>query len=468
MEISPIVRNAHEELSAYNIKFLEYAKENPRYQERSRFEEIIKWGHPASATNENLQPWPLFINPRTRNEFERASVGLFNLIKGVLRRLFSDDPSRIARYYYLPEDFVRFCMDGSNEKHMSGLVGRGDFLISSSGLKCLEYNVSSSLGGWELPVWEPIYLRNPLISEFVKKFRVKILNKDLLFILFDHLIKSTLEWFPDENEINIVISIYNREILAATSTLEEQFSRQYINALQFNSKTKRLKGEIMFSCLDQLDIVGNSLYFRGKKINTLVHGYTGDIPLQILSLFKMRKLLIYNGAITPIVSNKFNISLLSEHEDSDLFTPAERETIKKYVPWTRKVIEGVTTYREEKINLENFILSNKDKLVLKPAMGYGGEGVYVGYFTPQEQWEVLSRNAFQQNFWVVQECVECRPLLFQWGENGCVEFDATWGMMVFGQKYGGVLLRVLPREKTRGVINVHQGAEVPVVFEVEE
>jgi len=468
MNITPAVKEAHEALSPCNIAFLDYAKKNPLCLQRSQFEEIVKWKHPASATKENLQPWPIFIGRRTRNEFEEASAKVFNLIKSVHRRLFSNDPTRISRYYALSEDFVQFCLDGISEEHMNGLVGRGDFLITPSGLKCIEFNASSSLGGWELPVWEPMYLRNPLISEFVKSHRIKIINKNLLYILFEHLIDSTLKWFPGEDEINIVISVYSREILAATSTLEEQFSRQFMNALQFNNKTKRLKGKLIFSCFDQLNVANRTLYYGDKRIHTLLHGYTGDIPFDILTLFKLKNLLIYNGPVFRIVSNKFNLSVLSEHEDSDLFTAEERKTIKKYFPWTRKVIDGAATYRGEKINLENFILGNKDKLVLKPSIGYGGTDVYNGLYTPQSQWRALVSQALRQERWVVQERIESQPFLFQWGENGCAEFEAAWGMMTFGYRYGGVLLRILTREKSKGVINVHQGAEVPVVFEVEE
>jgi hypothetical protein len=43
-----------------------------------------------------------------------------------------------------------------------------------------------------------------------------------------------------------------------------------------------------------------------------------------------------------------------------------------------------------------------------------------------------------------------------------------WGFFMFGPHYAGVWVRVLPRKKSKGVINCHQGASVSVVFNVDE
>jgi len=71
-----------------------------------------------------------------------------------------------------------------------------------------------------------------------------------------------------------------------------------------------------------------------------------------------------------VLSSKLNISLLSEHEDSDLFTLEEREIIKTYIPWTRKTVPGLTTYKGEPVRLEDLVTSARERLVLKPSQGY--------------------------------------------------------------------------------------------------
>jgi len=69
---------------------------------------------------------------------------------------------------------------------------------------------------------------------------------------------------------------------------------------------------------------------------------------------------------------------------------------------------------------------------------------------------------------VVQEYTESYPYLFQSGTNGCIEHHAIWGLLVFGTRYAGGYLRILPKENGKGVINTYQGAEKTVIVEVDE
>jgi hypothetical protein len=168
------------------------------------------------------------------------------------------------------------------------------------------------------------------------------------------------------------------------------------------------------------------------------------------------------------MSNKLNIALMSENQDSDIFTLEERETIKKYIPWTRKVKYGQTTYNNQKIKLEDFILSNREQLVLKPGAGLGGVDVHLGYNTPENQWQQVVERAFRERDWVVQERIDSYPFLYQYGKGGYAEHNVNWGAFLFGTRYGGSWLRILPKADPEGVINVTQGAEVGVLFEVDE
>ena len=461
MTITPVIRESHEKLSSWNVAFLEYAGKNPEYLQHSQFPVITRWQNKASIAK--LHPWPLFISRRTRGELEDASVNVLKLIKSIPRRLFSGNPQRMSDYYGLSTDYVTWCLSCTNDEHIEKLLARGDFIFSKSGLKCLEYNISSALGGWWLPIWESLYLKNPLIAGFINSHKLKITNKNLLFIFLDHLTKATLEYFPNEDEINIAILVFDRGTVEALSGLVEYFNRLYRRCLP-----EQLKGEVIFCAFDQFIIAGGNFYYKGKKVRAILEFADGDIPQGVITLFKGRNLFLLNGPVSGLMSNKLNLALLSEHENSDLFTPEERKIIKKYIPWTRKVIDGSTTYGDEKIDLKSFMLSHREKLVLKPAKGKGGVDVHVGYHICEDLWGKLVREAFHEVPWVVQERVESLPFLLQEGENGCVEHDVAWGIFVLGSLYGGVLLRLLPRQNSNGVINTQQGAWSSLVFDVDE
>jgi uncharacterized circularly permuted ATP-grasp superfamily protein len=175
-----------------------------------------------------------------------------------------------------------------------------------------------------------------------------------------------------------------------------------------------------------------------------------------------------NGPITNLASSKLNLVLLSENRGSDVFSDEEKDAIKKYVPWTRKILPGETTYGDQPIQLEDFILANKNKLVMKPSLGYGGGGVYIGKNVHAREWEELVKIAFRKKNLLVQELVESGSALYQHGETGCALYDMVWGFFIFGSQYAGTFLRVILKKDGPRIVNTHQGAQISVVFEVDE
>jgi hypothetical protein len=463
MEITPALRKMYDTLSTYNVKFLEYVKNNPAGFERSQFSRAFDWKDPTLEVT--LQPWPLFIGRQTRKTIAEACIKIFRLIQCLPGRLFENDPARISEYYGMSRERAQICLYGVDDEYLSNFLARGDFIFTPQGLKCLEYNVSANLGGWELPLWEAQFLQVPFISEFINTRQIKISNKNLISLLFDYMLDITLKTFPGEEEINMALAIRNQDALKGLIDMQTYFNRVYLDCLQ---NRNQLKGTIIFCRYDQLTVKSGSLYHESKRVHTILDYYLGEIPLEFVALFKMRKVLIYNGPAAIILSNKLNLALLSEHEDSQLFNAGEKETIKKYIPWTRKMVPGTSSYQGEEINLENFILSHREKLVLKPGTGYGGEKVRIGCHTTASQWKEWVKKAFHEKYWVIQELIQTPRFFFQWGEKGAAACDTTWGILVFGTRYAGIFMRALPPRYSSGVVNVKQGAQVPIVFEVEE
>ncbi len=463
MEITKDIREAHEILSDSSVKFLEFVEKNPDSLNRSNYRSLYEIHFDMVSP----QPWPAFVSQQTRKKLEEAGREVFKLIKCIPERLFANDVEKMSEYYQVPADIIKFQLDGVTYEHLKNILGRGDFIFSPSGLKCLEYNISSGIGGWSIAFMEPVYLNEPMISKFLREYRLKIRNKSLMVILFEHLLKAAVDKYPDEHEMNIAVMIpqYGKR---SEETLQQIHLEQiYKNILR--SKYNDLKGEIVFGDFFHLTVVDRFLFYKKKKIHVLVEMHFGDIPSEIMEVFKAGNILLYDGPITELLSNKLNLALLSENEDSDVLTLEETQIIKEYIPWTRKVVPGEVTFGTDTFILEDFILSNQDKLVMKPADRFGGEGVYVGRYISALDWKGLIEVALYQKNWLVQEYVESFPYLHQSGTNGCGGHDAIWGVFIFGEQYAGTFLRVLPQKKnTKGVINSHMGAEYSVVLEVEE
>ncbi|MBK6687580.1 MAG: hypothetical protein IPG45_24115 [Deltaproteobacteria bacterium] len=61
---------------------------------------------------------------------------------------------------------------------------------------------------------------------------------------------------------------------------------------------------------------------------------------------------------------------------------------RRYVPWTRLLRPGPTQKDGLTVDLLDYARAHREQLVLKPSMGWGGDGVHLGWRTSPEDWQV--------------------------------------------------------------------------------
>jgi acyl transferase domain-containing protein/NADP-dependent 3-hydroxy acid dehydrogenase YdfG len=466
LELRQDVKEVRQRLSKVNIDFLDYVGKNPGCFDQSNFKLL--------ELNDDLfklQPWPTFINRKNKAQFREAGIKLFNLIKQIPGKVFNYDLEKMGEYYESPKEVIALQMDGVTEEHIDNLVSRGDFLLSSTGLKCLEYNVSPNLGGWQIPIWESLYLNVPIWKRFFKEYGVKIKNKNLIVLLLEHFAQYSLgKLSRNESELNIALVLkgFKEEVDEdkQPQSISIYFKRLYPEILK--RLNNALKGELFLCDYSDLKLMNGCIFYKRKKIHGVTETYNGLVSPEVMKAFKAGTISLFNGPIGWLLSNKLNLALLSDPETNAVFTDEEREIIDAYVPWTRKTRPGITTYKGETIDdLEYFMLSHQEGLVIKPAGEYGGKGIRVGKKTPQDQWQECVKNALSEKTWVVQELVESSPGVYL-VDNKYRYHDMAWGFFIFDSQYKGAWVRVMPQEKSKGVINCHLGATVSVIFEVDE
>jgi len=462
MEITEEIKEMYQNLSPVNLDFLEFVNKNPASLRHSNFK-LLELKDDIFT----LQPWPTFINNKTKQAFREAGVKLFDLVKSIPKRIFNNDAEKMEAYYNYPARELKEQLAGASADHIDNLVGRGDFIISPAGLKCLEYNVAVSMGGWQIPIWEFMYLNHPIIARFLTGRRIKVKNENLIGLFLEHLIQSTLAKIPGcDSEINIAFVI-EKILDGYQGTTTMYLEKMFKEILQ--QKHKDLKGNIWFCDYPHLNLRDNCVYYHQHRVHSLAEMYLGYVSPGVLTAFKAGNLRLVNGPISFLLSNKLNLALLSDPGNAHVFTDEEKNTIHRYIPWTRKIIPGSTTYGDEKIaSLEGFMLSNREKLVIKPSTGLGGKGICIGIKSSEQEWQEAIKTAIQEKNWLVQEWVVSSPGIYQAGENGCEPCDMVWGFFVFGSRYSGAWVRVMPQENSKGIVNCHQGATVSIIFEVEE
>ena len=468
MKITGELKATLEKLSKVNIDFFEFVENNPESLKSISFE-----GMKATGDSYKLQAWPTFINPQAKALFLETSVKVINLVKSIPARFFADDPNRAAAYYEQPAAVVNVQLEGINDSQLADIVGRLDFVLSPSGLKCLELNVSTYTIGWQYPVWQSLYLNTPVIDQFLKEYRVKINNENYLGLFLEHMIRLAS---PLAEPDGISAGASRRQLNVAMAM--EGYIEDQQNKNPFLENLKQLypgklsgsglSGQLFMCDFPHLEYSDNKVYYHGHRVHGLIELCHGIVASGVMKAFTAGNIRLLNGPVTGLLSNKFNLALLSEHEDADIFTAEEKETIKKHIPWTRKIIPGETLYKGEKIQMQNFLIANKDKLVIKPSLGLGGQQVCIGQAIFRKEWEYIVNNALRKRTYLVQEFVEAPQFLYRSGEAGCALHDTVWGVWLLGSQYGAAMVRALPAGKTRKVVNAAQGAEVSAVFEVDE
>lgn len=117
-----------------------------------------------------------------------------------------------------------------------------------------------------------------------------------------------------------------------------------------------------------------------------------------------RAVCMVNPFRSKLLHKKRSLAVLSDERNARLFTPAQLEAIRAFIPWTRGVEARRTVYQGEVTDLLECIAAQKDRMVLKPNDDYGGAGIVLGWEVDQATWARAIRTA-QDSPCIVQERV---------------------------------------------------------------
>jgi len=149
-----------------------------------------------------------------------------------------------------------------------------------------------------------------------------------------------------------------------------------------------------------------NLVYKRVLTSEFLMRYGDDVFTHPLVLaYAAGSICMVNSFRAKLLHKKSIFSLLTDDRLHDRFSAEERDAIGRYVPWTRLLHNGESTYAGERINLIDFTRKNQERLLLKPNDEYGGKGIIIGWETSADEWDRGVQEALQSPF-VVQERVE--------------------------------------------------------------
>lgn len=204
---------------------------------------------------------------------------------------------------------------------------------------------------------------------------------------------------------------------------------------------------------DQLQFDNNRLHMGDFEIDIvykrlLVNEY---LPIMqecpaLLDSYRAGAVCMVNSFRSKLIHKKALFAVLTSANRAHLFTQDEQAAIRAHVPWTRLIRAEKSDYKQEEIDLLEFIRANRHKLVLKPNDDYGGHGITIGWNTDESEWHEAIRSALANADYVVQERVPtAREIFPALKDDGSVEFAeqlVDLDPLLFNGKVGSAFTRL--------------------------
>ena len=452
-------REAHRGLSEIDLRFRKIAINSPDFLSRSHFRAI---DHNPEAISNRLQPWLTFLGRRKLEDLKRASVGVAGLLRNLRERIFQKDWAKLAAFYRLGSPAIAEILL-SPPTGAETMLARGDFIDTTSGFKCIEFNCLPTLGGWDAGILLRRHPQVPATARFLASESIQVTSSDPLLEIYRHIFADLRsKGLAAGGEVNIGFVLSPDTQVLEDSPRIALYQREMGRAIE--TLGLDLTGRVVTCSYQSLVERERSLYQGRLRIDALLEIDT-DTPPHVYRLFKRGRIALYNGPVARILSTKRNLALLSQHAAGGSFSEAERNLIEAHIPWTRLVVPGTVAYEGETHQLPDLLAARRERFVLKNADASGGKGVLIGRFALPEEWRRTIDLALDQGIWVVQELQESLPYMYQSGDHGCCLHDVIWGPFVFGDRYGGVFLRMQPKSYA-GPVNLGRAATEGVVIEV--
>jgi hypothetical protein len=460
MEDSAEWRTAHRGLSEIDLRFREMAKSSPDFLNRSCFQGLEQ---NKDLLKYPLQPWITFLGRDKLAELKRVSLGTSRLIRNLRERIFGDDWARLAEFYRLGSPLVAEILF-SSPSGAETAISRCDFIDTASGFKCIEFNCTPNLGGWEISIITRMHLSIPATASFIAREEIPVTFTDPILTMFRHIFADLrAKQIASEGEVTIGFIVEPGQEAPENHPRIQFFQGEMNRAIQ--ALGLDISGKIVNCSYPSMALRERSLFLGNRKIDALMELVRVNTPPAIYRLFKGNCIGLYNGPIERILGTKRNLALLSQNAASGRFSDAERAFVEAHIPWTRLVSPEAVEYEGETRQLSDLAVARQDRFVLKKGESVGGKDVLMGRTAHPEEWRQALDTAMAKGDWVVQEIQESLSYLYQSGAYGCSVHDMIWGPFVVGDAYGGLVLRMQPKAGG-GAVNLSLKATEGVVLEV--
>jgi hypothetical protein len=319
-------------------------------------------------------------------------------------------------------------------------TSRLDSFLTDTAYSFVELNGESPAGIAYADAAYDIFSALPVMKRFAEKYNLRPLyGRGFLLAVLLESYSEFLGREPDRSPQIAIVDLKDMPTQKEFELFKEFFEGQGYTSiicspdqLQFDNQRLRM-GDF------EIDIVYKRL---------LVNEY---LPIMekfpaLLDAYRAGAICMVNSFRSKLIHKKALFAVLTSANRAHLFTPDEQAAISAHVPWTRLVRARKSDYKQEEIDLLEFVTANRHKLVLKPNDDYGGHGITIGWNIDESGWNEAIQSALANADYVVQERVPtAREIFPALKDDGSVEFAeqlVDLDPLLFNGKVGSAFTRL--------------------------
>ncbi len=345
---------------------------------------------------------PHFLMNRDYAALEKTAETLLSAICRV-EQIALSSPALLARVQLLPAERMLAAVEPGYSAF--GILGTLHTAMNDGTMRVGGHSVDPPPGVVYGEALSELYYEAPPVKELRKKFKLRKLggSKPLLAAI----LKAYKEFGGKNKKPNIAIVEFRQPHASAvteTSLLaqifsSEGFTTELVSPDQLEYRNNALRrGDFV------IDIV-----YRSMKLQEFLVRFDLNHPL--VRAYKERAVCMINSFRAEIGAKKAIFDLLTDEGITAKFPAPERKAIREFVPWTRVVQAAKTTHKGHVVDLPEFVMKHRAKLVLRPNDESSEVPAVRGAEVDDLSWEKALRQAMRTPF-VVQEMTEPARAVF--------------------------------------------------------
>lgn len=328
---------------------------------------------------------------------------------------------------------------------------------SNGDYQIVELNVDSPGGGTFLDVGSEIVLGSELWKEFQKRAPGQTIG--LRGALYDHLESVWETYLKDHPGLSspgskpriaivdwITVSTHREFELIAAGLAERGFDAIVVDPRELTFSKGRLR---------DYDDVPIDLVYRRVLVEDMLSDPTGSKA--IVDACRAGAVCMVNSFASKPLTVKSLLALFHEPEAEELLDSSQLELVRRLVPLTLKLSEHNRAQ----------VLAEQERFVLKPADGWGAQGLYLGWRCTKDEWAEHVHRSLAIGGYVAQDRVAIpKRSLPAWTGQGweCFNYMFDLSPYCLAEKSVCPLVRLSPSE----VLNVKRGAQIAAVWVLDE